>query len=122
MFEIQVTTHFSAAHHLVAYPGDCAQVHGHNWQVSVFVQAEHLNQIGIAVDFRDVKQAVAEVVDNLDHRDLNAQPAFQQINPTSEVIARYIYQQLSTRINDAGVRVARVTVSEAPASSASYFE
>ncbi len=56
VYELYVKTHFSAAHSLKGYPGDCARVHGHNWIIEVFVRCTKLNEIGIGIDFRDIKQ------------------------------------------------------------------
>lgn len=120
MFEISVTTHFSAAHHLVGYPGSCAGVHGHNWQVEVFVTGAELDPTGILVDFRTLRAAVSHAVDELDHQDLNTLAALQAGNPTSENVARYLYDSLSAAVNTERVRVARISVSETPESRATY--
>jgi 6-pyruvoyltetrahydropterin/6-carboxytetrahydropterin synthase len=46
IFEVYVQTHFSAAHRLEGYPGDCSRTHGHNWIIEVFVRCSALNDIG----------------------------------------------------------------------------
>ena len=97
MYEVFVETHFSAAHRLADYPGNCARRHGHNWQVSVAVQAAELNALGMAVDFRCVKQAVRDLLESLDHTDLNEVPELAGSNPTCEVISCYIYKQLAAK-------------------------
>jgi 6-pyruvoyltetrahydropterin/6-carboxytetrahydropterin synthase len=122
MFELSVTTHFSAAHRLVGYAGQCAQPHGHNWEVAIFLRGEALDDIGMMVDFRDVKQAVREIMEELDHGDLNALPAFAQSNPTSENLARYVYEKISRALNCSRYRIHRVKVCETPGTSASYWE
>jgi 6-pyruvoyltetrahydropterin/6-carboxytetrahydropterin synthase len=122
MYEVFVKTHFSAAHHLTGYPGNCSRWHGHNWEVTVFVETAELNGIGISVDFRTIKERVRELLEEMDHTDLNEHPAFQGRNPTSETIAEYLYRQLAARINQRGLRVSRVTVSETPGTGASFFE
>jgi 6-pyruvoyltetrahydropterin/6-carboxytetrahydropterin synthase len=122
VFEIYVKTHFSAAHRLRGYPGDCACVQGHNWIIEVFVQCRKLNDIGIGIDFRDVKQATKEVLSVMDHRDLNELPAFAEENPTSENIAKFVYQELRKRIDGDRVKVSRVKVSETPGAGALYWE
>jgi len=94
MFDIFVKTHFSAGHHLREYPGNCEQPHGHNWKIVVTVRATELDRLGMAVDFRVVKDAVREVVATLDHRDLNEHPEFRSANPSSENIAVYIFENL----------------------------
>jgi 6-pyruvoyltetrahydropterin/6-carboxytetrahydropterin synthase len=121
-YELCVQTHFSAAHHLRDYPGDCAKPHGHNWTVSVHVICHQLNEIGIGIDFREVKAAVKGVLGKLDHSDLNTLPEFQEENPSSEAIARHVYRQLSCKLNTAAVRVAKVALGETPSYSVVYWE
>ena len=122
VFEIYVQTHFSAAHALNGYPGDCARVHGHNWIIDVFVRCEKLDDIGIGIDFRDIKKSVKSVLKGLDHFNLNDLPAFQDINPTSENIARFLYRELSLQLNSDTVTVSKVKVSETPGAGAFYWE
>ena len=99
MFEVYVKTHFSAAHSLIGYPGDCARVHGHNWMVEAYVKCKELDEIGIGIDFRDTKKAVKKVIDNLDHFNLNELPSFKDTNPTSENIAKFLYVEIGKIIN-----------------------
>ena len=123
MYEIFVEGQFSAAHRLSDYPGNCARWHGHNWSVTVFFQAETLGKLGMALDFRQAKDALKSVLDKLDHTDLNQVPELAGVNPTCEVIARHIYQAMVAQFEDAdGVRVVKATVSETPTAGASYFE
>ena len=122
IFEIHVETHFSAAHCLKGYPGDCARVHGHNWIIEVFVRCRRLNDIGIGIDFRDIKQAVGDVVQHLDHSNLNELPPFKHENPTSENIARFLYHELAERLNSDDASVSRIKVSETPGAGATYWE
>ena len=122
IFEVYVKSHFSAAHSLEGYPGDCAHIHGHNWMVEVFVKCEQLDKIGIGIDFRDIKQAVKEVIQGLDHFNLNDLPAFEDVNPTSENIAKFLYQELAKQLNSDGVKVSKVKVSETPGAGAFYWE
>ncbi len=122
VFEVYVKSHFSAAHSLRGYPGDCARVHGHNWIIEVYVRCAELDAIGIGIDFRDIKTALADVLSGLDHSDLNDLAAFAEQNPTSENIARFIYRQLCKRINSPSIRVSRVKVCETPGAGAFYWE
>ncbi|OPY82304.1 MAG: 6-carboxy-5,6,7,8-tetrahydropterin synthase [Syntrophorhabdus sp. PtaU1.Bin153] len=122
MYEISIETHFSAGHHLRNYRGKCEFPHGHNWIVKVYVQCKVLDEVGIGIDFADVKTAANEIMERLDHRDLNQLPLFSQENPTSENIARYIYRALSGRLNDGTRRVSKVKVYETPGNSACYWE
>jgi 6-pyruvoyltetrahydropterin/6-carboxytetrahydropterin synthase len=122
IFEIYIKTHFSAAHSLRGYPGDCARIHGHNWIIEVFVKCRELDQIGIGLDFRDIKTAVKEVLQGLDHFNLNELPAFTEVNPTSENIAKYLYHEIGKKFNSDVVQVSKVKVSETPGAGAFYYE
>jgi 6-pyruvoyltetrahydropterin/6-carboxytetrahydropterin synthase len=122
IFEVYVKSHFSAAHRLVGYSGDCAKVHGHNWIIEVFVRCTELNGIGIGIDFRDIKTAVKTVLSDLDHSDLNELAAFKEVNPTSENIARFLYSELSEKLNGQQIKVSKVKVSETPGAGAFYWE
>ncbi len=122
VFEIYVQTHFSAAHALDGYPGDCARVHGHNWIIDVFVRCRKLDEIGIGIDFREIKNSVKAVLKNLDHFNLNELPAFRKTNPTSENIARFLYRELSQKLNTDSISVSKIKVSETPGAGAFYWE
>ncbi len=122
IFEVYVKTHFSAAHALKGYPGDCARLHGHNWIIEAFVRCKELDDIGIGIDFRDIKQSVKDVLQGLDHFNLNELPAFQNENPTSENIAKFIFKELAKQLNSKAVNVSRVKVSETPGAGAFYWE
>jgi 6-pyruvoyltetrahydropterin/6-carboxytetrahydropterin synthase len=122
IFEVYIKTHFSAAHKLCGYPGDCARTHGHNWIVEVFVKCHELNEIGIGIDFRDIKEGVKQVLQQLDHFDLNELEAFKAVNPSSENIAKFLHQELSAKLNDGTVKVSKVKVSETPGAGAFYWE
>ena len=54
--DIFIKTHFSGGHHLRAYPGNCENPHGHNWKVKVTVRARELDQLGMGIDFRELKK------------------------------------------------------------------
>jgi len=122
MYELEITKHFSGAHSLTGYPGDCRKLHGHNWVVTVVLQATELDEIGIALDFKILKKELNEVIDRFDHVYLNDLEEFASCNPTSENLARIIYCELGKRLNDGRVKVTRVSVEESAGSRASYFE
>ena len=122
MYEISTEANFSAAHHLVNYNGPCENVHGHNWLVKVTVRCTELDPVGIGIDFKSLKHALKDVLEQLDHADLNEVFIKLGINPSSENIASYIYQRLQLTINNRTCRVHRVEVAETPGNSAVYFE
>lgn len=122
MFEISVREDFSAAHRLKGYPGKCERMHGHNWTVEVFVRCERVNEIGVTIDFKEVREALRGVLEELDHKELNEVEPFDKENPSSENIAKYVYGRLSEALNSAKGRVSRVTVRETEDACASYWE
>lgn len=122
VFEICVEAQFSAAHSLTGYDGDCRHVHGHNWTVEVFVRCRELNDIGIGIDFRNIKHAIRDVIKNIDHSHLNEHPEFKERNPSSENIARFLYQKLREKINTDAAKVSKIKVSETKSSGVYYWE
>lgn len=121
-FEVSVETHFSAAHALRGYPGDCARLHGHNWIVRVSVHCRKLDDAGIGIDFRVLKGRVTDALQGLDHCNMNETEPFTEVNPSAENIARHLYREIGRRINSEALRVSKVRVSETPGASASYWE
>ena len=121
MFHIFIKSHFSAGHHLRNYPGNCERPHGHNWKVEVTVKATGLDNLGMGIDFRTLKEALNKVLDSLDHHDLNEHNAFQSINPSSENIAVYIFNNLHKDLSHDRYGVHSVTVRETDNSGVTYF-
>lgn len=120
MYEIFVEDHFSAAHQIKEYGGNCEKVHGHNWKVKVFVRVKELNELGLGVDFRELKKELKKVLDELDHVKLEEITPFKNINPTSENIAKYIFNKLSSRFNSGPKKVSKVEVCETPGAGVVY--
>lgn len=121
MFHVFIKSHFSAGHHLRDYPGNCERPHGHNWKVEVTVKAVELDNLGMGIDFRVVKEAVKKVMDTLDHHDLNEHPDFQTVNPSSENIAVYIFNSLQKDLTSDRYGVYSVSVSETDNTGVTYF-
>jgi len=122
MFELMVETTFSAAHQLRGYRGKCEKLHGHNWKVQVHVSSERLNEIDIAMDFHEIKHLLSEVTTPLDHTFLNDIFPFTEKNPSSENIAKWIYDSLKRKVNNEYVQLTAVTVWESETASATYYE
>ncbi len=116
MYEVRIETNFSSAHHLLNYKGKCENMHGHNWKVEVSVKGEILDKSNILVDFKVLKKKVNEIVDYLDHKDLNELPEFKDISPSSEIIAKYIFEEVQKEFEN----VSKVSVYETPTSCATY--
>ena len=118
MFELKAQMYFSAAHHLLNYNGKCENMHGHNWLVEAFVSGTELDKSNILVDYKLIKSNLKEILDYLDHKDINELPEFKGISPSSEVLAKFIYEKMKERIS----LTSKVSVWETPTSCASYFE
>lgn len=120
MFELKVYSEFPAAHRLVGYSGRCQNLHGHTWKVEAVVMGNELNDIGLLVDFRQIKAWLKEIIEPLDHSYLNELEPFKDQNPSAETIARYIYGQLADKTNS--VKIKQVTIWESERASATYYE
>lgn len=94
MFRMTVEGQFSAAHQIRGHTGPCCQLHGHNYRVVVNLDGDELDNLGMLIDYSDVKRALAKVLDPLDHAYLNDIAPFTTINPTSEELARFIFHAL----------------------------
>ena len=122
MYEATIETHFSSAHRLRHYNGECERLHGHNWNVRVTIASEKLNDLGMVIDFKELKGKTNRFMDRFDHQYLNEVSPFTELNPTTENIARYIFDELSKTINTGSIKVSKVTVWESPTCCASYSE
>lgn len=92
--EIFKLFHIEAAHRLPNLPAGhkCGRLHGHSFRVRVYVRGEPQAGTGWIMDFAELKRAFAPVFEELDHRYLNDIPGLE--NPTSEILARWIWQRL----------------------------
>ena len=121
-YTLKVLTEFASAHTLRNYPGACSRMHGHNWKLELEIQASSLNDIGIAIDFKQMKQAANRVCDRLDHQYLNDIEPFNKINPTAENIAAYLFSEIAKLINDDTIKVSAVTLWETDRACVRYTE
>ena len=122
MYELKIIGEFAAAHNLRNFRGKCESLHGHNWKVEVVVRGRDLDESGVVLDFAEIKANTREVLAELDHRYLNDVPFFATHNPSSENIARYLFERLRERLNDQRVKVTRVSAWESEDACATYLE
>jgi 6-pyruvoyltetrahydropterin/6-carboxytetrahydropterin synthase len=121
MFEITIEETFAAGHALRNYRGKCENVHGHNYRCQVTVEGEQLDDIGLLVDFVELKRVVHSVLDRMDHQWLNDFPPFDRLNPSAENMAKFIYDEVSGGLGTRpGVRIALVKLWETDTSSAVF--
>ncbi len=123
IWRLTVRDEFCAGHALRHYEGKCENLHGHNFAVEAIVQGEKLHEnIEYLVDFKEIKTHLKAVLEELDHRVLNDTAPFDTVNPTSENLAQYIWQQLDTALMASDVNIYSVSVSEKSAQTATYLE
>jgi 6-pyruvoyltetrahydropterin/6-carboxytetrahydropterin synthase len=120
MYRAMIEERFSAAHQLRDAKGKPENLHGHNWKVQAAVTAKAVDEIGLVLDFRKLKAALQRVLLPFEHAYLNEVEPFTRQNPSSENIARWIYDRLVEELPDRSVRVARVTVWESEDAGAAY--
>jgi len=131
MYAVIKEIHFCYGHRLLAYQGKCRYLHGHNGKVEIELGAKALDQLGMVMDFEEVKRHVQTWIDaELDHkmllsRDDPAVPVLQRLqeplvlmdcNPTAENIAKMIFEYAKGK----GLPVVSVRLWETVSSSATY--
>jgi len=120
-FEVMIERNFSSAHQLRGYKGKCENLHGHNYKIEIYARGRELDNIGLLVDFGELKEAADEIVAYLDHRNINELPPFDdELNPSAENLARYILERVASRVGDGRVSVYKVRCFETPTSVATY--
>ncbi|MCM8783097.1 MAG: 6-carboxytetrahydropterin synthase QueD [Candidatus Omnitrophica bacterium] len=119
-YELKIIKQFSAAHSLRGYRGKCEELHGHNWKVEIVVSSERLNALGMVVDFKNLKKKLNRILLKLDHQYLNKIDYFKKINPTSENIARYIFERLKEK--NLSYNIKEVVVWESEDASAAFTQ
>jgi 6-pyruvoyltetrahydropterin/6-carboxytetrahydropterin synthase len=118
VYKLKVEGDFSSAHNLRGYKGKCEALHGHNWRVELAVESENLDKAGMVLDFKFLKKRLGNVIDKLDHKYLNSIAYFKRVNPTSENIAKYIYDNLKNKVPG----LFSITVWESDKARATYYE
>lgn len=92
MYYVKKSLEISAAHNLkLDYESKCENLHGHNWNITVYLKSEKLDQNGMVMDFTIIKK---RIVERMDHKYLNEVFDF---NPTAENIAYWVQQELGDK-------------------------
>lgn len=121
LYELKVISDFAAAHNLRNFRGKCENLHGHNWKIEVVMRGTELDESGVVVDFGEVKQVTRQLLSEIDHKYLNDLPYFSTHNPSSENIARYLFERLTERLNKGSRRIYSVTAWESGDACATYM-
>jgi 6-pyruvoyltetrahydropterin/6-carboxytetrahydropterin synthase len=125
MYEVSVEDSFAAGHALRGYRGKCENPHGHNYKVQVTLTGQQLDNIGLLLDFRELKNAMNGVIDRLDHQYLNDVAPFTELNPSAENMAKFFYDEIGKSLKektDGRVSVKQVRLWETDTTTATYFE
>ena len=121
MYELMIETHFSAAHQLRGYAGDCARLHGHNWHVRLYVECSELDELGMGIDYKIMKTELKAALEPWDHYHLNDVAPFDVINPTSENVAAELYKEMAKRLENERLKISRVEISETCTAKVTYW-
>ncbi|MDY0215093.1 MAG: 6-carboxytetrahydropterin synthase [Bacilli bacterium] len=125
MGKITITKRFEFCygHHLPGYSGKCVNAHGHNSTLEIEIDNHHnvTTYPGMVMDFGDLKKIVKEqIIDYLDHKDLNTLTEFQNQPPTAENIVEMIVGILTNAFSPLQYCLVRVRVYETPDSYAEW--
>ena len=108
MYYVRKSIEVSAAHNLkLDYESKCENLHGHNWNINIYLKSEELDKNGMVMDFTIIKK---RIMDKMDHKYLNE---IFDFNPTAENIAHWIQEEL-------GEKCYRVEVEESKDNFAIY--
>jgi len=119
LFQLRIESVFSAAH-AIAIRGAREPLHGHDWRITAIVQAPSLDADGLVCDFHALERSLRDITGRFHNRNLNEVPPFDRVNPTAELVAKHIADELGKTVpRNAAVR--SVTVTEAPGCAATYL-
>lgn len=117
VYRVIVETRFSATHRIRLHDGTVEPRHGHDWGVRATFAKPSLDELGMVIDFEEAGKVLNQVAAELNYGDLNELPMLRGKNPTTEVVAEWIFQ----RLVELGVSsVTQVEVTEAPGCLAVY--
>lgn len=122
MYSITVTHEFCAAHTLTI-AGAEEPLHGHNFVTKATIAGDTLDADGLLCDFHTVHAVLVEICEPFTNRNFNEVPPFDATNPSAELIARHIADELAGRLDAAlapNARVQSVSITEAPGCVAVY--
>ena len=118
MYELSIEQTFRATH-AITIAGEVEEPHEHDWKVKVVVQGDKLDEDGLLVDFHRIEAQLTKVIEPFIDKDIGDVEPFTNINPTAELIAQHIAEQIS-KLLPSGVKIKCVSVTEAPNCVATY--
>jgi 6-pyruvoyltetrahydropterin/6-carboxytetrahydropterin synthase len=121
MYKLSAMISISSAHYLNKYDGDCARLHGHNWKIKVDVTAQTLDESGMALDFKELKNITWKAIGKYDHQVFNKVEPFTKLNPTAENIARHFYHEIAAQLPD-NIKMSKISLWETEKYLVEYSE
>lgn len=120
MFEISVTQHFKAGHAIRATSGEFEPMHAHDWKVEAVAVGRELDTNGCVIDFAVIQRHLRSIISTWDNKNLNELGMFLDIPPSTEFLAKCLYDQLQSILQDDGITLKKVTVWETENCAASF--
>ncbi|MBJ27690.1 MAG: 6-pyruvoyl tetrahydrobiopterin synthase [Chloroflexi bacterium] len=132
-YKVSKGIHFCYGHRLLEYNGMCRYLHGHNAYLEIDISSNRLDQLGMVVDFNEIKDKAKNWIDqHVDHKMLLCDgdpiiPALKELgepyflmaeNPTAENISKMLFREIS----NLGLKLNEIRLWETPSSYASYSE
>ena len=132
-YKVSKGIHFCYGHRLLEYNGMCRYLHGHNAYLEIDISSNRLDQLGMVVDFNEIKDKAKNWIDqHVDHKMLLCDgdpiiPALMELglpyflmaeNPTAENISKMLFREIS----NLGLKLNEIRLWETPSSYASYSE
>ena len=127
MFSLAVSDHFMIAHSFKGEIfGPAQSLHGATYAVELELRRAELDAHGLVADIGLLRKLLRDILDGLDYRNLDAEPAFKAVNTTTEFLAREIWRRARARIaagelkTSGGLGALKVTLRESPVAWAAY--
>ena len=108
MFTVRIEDTFAAAHFIRHYHGKCENLHGHNYRVRITAKGTELDEGGMLIDFSILKKNLKNLLEEIDHTNLNDHAFFQEGDPSAERIALFIYRGMKALLPDAPISMVEV--------------
>jgi len=122
MYTVRTEDSFAAAHYIKDYHGKCENLHGHNYRVRIYVKGEKTGKGGMLIDFGILKKLLKNILDELDHKNLNNVQYFAEYEPSAENIAEYVFNRITENFpeTEPGCFLSKVEVFETEKNLAVY--
>ena len=121
MFEIAVSQNFKASHAIRTTSGEFEPLHVHDWKVKAVAVGRDMDSTGCVIDFAVIQRHLRSVISAWDGKNLNELGMFLDIPPSTEFLAKCLFDQLQSILAEEGVTLKKVTIWETENCSASYL-